>query len=182
MILLDNSSVYPLLLSVIVHSKRGAQKEKKAMGEMSVCDTSRHQTTQQRNTEGLAWQRILVPHTLILNMNYRHNPQGPDAICISFTSFILLFTSLCHFLFTFSPLSLVFSVLWSSPLLLFPTPLLFLSRRLKGPSAPKRCGPVFPGAGATVWGWHRRRELSVWRMAGWLCVWMLREGGLPLID
>lgn len=52
----------------------------------------------------------------------------------------------------FSRLSPVFSVLCLSHLLLFPTPLLFLSRRLKGPRAQKRLGLVLPRPGATVWG------------------------------
>lgn len=182
MILLDNSSVYPLLLPLIVHSK--GREESKGRVEMSVCDTSRHQPTQQRNTVRLAWQRILALHTLIHNMNYSHNPQGPDAIFISSTSSfnLSLFTRLCHFFFfvlTFSPISPVFSVLCPSPLPLFPTPLLFLSRRLKGPSAQRRWGPVLPGAGATGGevAQEERRGLSVWRMEGWVCVWMLGEKG-----
>lgn len=71
---------------------------------MSECDTSRHQTTQQRNTVRLAWQRILTLHTLIYN--YGHNPQGPDAICISSTS-SFNFSSFLYF-HIFSPLSSLF--------------------------------------------------------------------------
>lgn len=81
---------------------------------MSVCDTSRHQPTQQRNTVRLAWQRIVALQTLIHNMNYSHNPLGPVAIFISSTSSfnLSLFTHLCHFCFVFfyifSPLSSLF--------------------------------------------------------------------------
>lgn len=87
-----------------------------------------------------------------------------------------LLSAISFSLLTFSPIS---SALCLSPLSLFPTLLLFLSRRLKGPSAKGRWGLVLPGAGATGGdvAQEERRGLSVWRMEGWVCVWMLGEKG-----
>lgn len=73
---------------------------------------------------------------------------SPRVLLQSFSFHIFLSFLFVHFLASL----LFFSVLCLSHLLLFPTPLLFLSRRLKGPSAQKRLGLVLPRPGATVWG------------------------------
>lgn len=137
---------------------------------MSVCDTSRHQPTQQRNTVRLAWQRILALHTLIHNMNYSHNPQGPNAIFIASTSSfnLSLFTSLCHFFFflnIFSPLSSLFCSLHRLFSFSFP-PLCSFSVDVWRALQSRGDGDwSYPGAGATMWMEGRRGEGSL--SGGW---------------
>lgn len=106
-------------------------------------------------------------------------PYASPCVLLQSVSFHIFLSFLfVHFLASL----LFFSVLCLSHLLLFPTPLLFLSRRLKGPSAQKRLGLVLPGPGATVWGGggaqEERRALSVWRMV--MCLNVGRRG--PPID
>lgn len=157
---------------------------------MSVCDTSRHQPTQQRKAVRLAWQRIPALHTLIHNMNYSHNPQGPDPICISsISSFILsfsLFTSLFFFFKEHFHPSLR-SLLFFAQLLSFSfPPLCSFSVDVWRALQSRGDGDwSYQGRGQSVCGGvaqEERRELSVWRREGWFSVWMLGEEGLPLID
>lgn len=123
---------------------------------MSVCDTSRHQPAQQRNTVRLAWQRMLALHTLIHNMNYSHNPLGPDAIFISSTSSfnLPLFTSLIiPFFFLLHVLPSLQSFLFSACLLSFSfPPLCSFSVDVWRALQPRGDGDwSYPGQGATVW-------------------------------
>lgn len=167
MILLDNSSVYFLLLPLIIHSKREGctwkRRKRGKRGKTSVCDTNRDQPTQQRHTGRLAWQRMLELHTLIHHVN-PNQPPPSRAQC----NMPLLHPPLAHSTFFFS--SFHFSHLCISAhsfqlfflvsllsLLFFPASLLFLSRCLKGRGELGRLGLASPGQGPR-WSARKRGE------------------------